>query len=55
MRKKIALGAAAAVAALAVAAPTFASDGNGGLIANRGGTTPHATLASDGNGGLIAN
>lgn len=55
MLKKIVLGAATAVATLAVAGPAFASDGNGGLIANHGGTAAQVTFASDGNGGLIAN
>ena len=54
MLKKIALGAAAAVATLAVAAPAFASDGNGGLIANHSGTALHTVSVTDGNGGLIA-
>jgi hypothetical protein len=39
MLKKLLLVASAAVVALVLVVPAFASDGNGGLIANRGGHT----------------
>ena len=37
MVKKLVLSVIAVLAALVVSVPAFASDGNGGLIANRGG------------------
>jgi len=41
MLKKLVLAGSAAVAALVLVVPAFASDGNGGLIANRGGGTSY--------------